>query len=263
MVVPTTPSQKPEGPFQSVDTSSQVSVKAMEASLEDIPAGISPIAAVSRTGSFTPLMDSVELWPNANKALNDLLSTKASIDVQRWRAIWELGVVLHQNEYQAVASIKEAKAICSQMTLDAWTTCFQLVLEDKTAYSMAFKKAKTTRSCMVHEAKATCSKAICKVKAQKVSQAESFLREHGNIMWDLEEQDFGEEGRSRAKFLSACQVILYNSPLELKSHLATSYHILLGQTPLSPPLTLLQRTSPVEEQPTSTAPLTPAPKQVS
>ena len=80
-------------------------------------------------------------------------------------------------------------------------------------------------------------------------------------MQDLEEQAVGEKSRSQTNFLSACQVILYNSPPELKGALATSYHILLGQTPLSPPLTPSQRTSPVEEQPTSAAPLTPAPKQ--
>ena len=53
-VVLTTPPWKPEGPPQPVDTSSQVSVEEAEASLEDIPANISPIAAISRTGSVTP-----------------------------------------------------------------------------------------------------------------------------------------------------------------------------------------------------------------
>ena len=70
-----------------------------------------------------------------------------------------------------------------------------------------------------------------------------------------------EEGRSLADFLSTCQVTLYTSPPELKSAVATSYHILLGQIPPLPPLTLPQRTSPVEEQPTSAAPPTPMPKQ--
>ena len=64
----------------------------MEASLEDIPASISPIAAISRTRSVTPPTDVMELWANANKALNDLLTTKASIDAWRWRAVWELGI---------------------------------------------------------------------------------------------------------------------------------------------------------------------------
>ena len=65
-VVPTTPPQK------------------VEAFLEDIPANISPIAAVSRTRSVTPLMDIMGLWANTNKALDDLLNTKASIDARKW-----------------------------------------------------------------------------------------------------------------------------------------------------------------------------------
>ena len=109
MVVPMTPTQKPEGPLQPVNTSSQVSIEAVEASLEDISTSISPIAAISRTRSITPPVDVMELWANANKALNNLLTTKASIDAQRWRAFWELGIVLCQNESQAATSIKEAK----------------------------------------------------------------------------------------------------------------------------------------------------------
>ena len=70
----------------------------------------------------------------------------------------------------------------------------------------------------------------------------------------------GDESRSHNHFLSACQVILYNSPPQLKGALATSYHLLLGQTPLSPPLILPQKTSPMEEQPAAAASLSPAPK---
>ena len=80
-------------------------------------------------------------------------------------------------------------------------------------------------------------------------------------MWDLEEQVIQEESRSQADFPSTCQVTLYHSPPELKSALATSYHILLGQTPPLPPLIPLWRTSPVERQLTSAAPPTPAPEQ--
>ena len=53
-VVPTTPPQNPEGPLQPVNTSSQASIEEAEASLEDIPTSISPIAAVSRTRNVTP-----------------------------------------------------------------------------------------------------------------------------------------------------------------------------------------------------------------
>ena len=60
-VVPTTPPQKPDGPLQPVDNSSQANTKMAEASLEDIPTSISLIAAVSRTGSITPPVDAMEL----------------------------------------------------------------------------------------------------------------------------------------------------------------------------------------------------------
>ena len=151
-----TPPQKPEGPLQPVDTSTQVSAKVAEVSLEDIPTSISPIVAVSRTGSVTSLVDELEYWVNANKAPEDFLSTKASIDACRQRVMWELSVTLNQSKSQAAESIKEAKAACSQASLDAHTTCFQLTLEAKTTCSMAVKKAKTTRGHIVQEAEATC-----------------------------------------------------------------------------------------------------------
>ena len=149
--------QKPERPPWPVDTSSQVSAKVAEASLMDIPASITPIAAVSRTRSITPLVDTIDLCANANKALQDLLTTKASIDAHRQRAIWELGIVLCHNESQAAESIKQAKAVCSQVTLDAQTTCSQLTLEAKNNCSWEILEVKTACSTVVKKAKTTSS----------------------------------------------------------------------------------------------------------
>ena len=253
--------QKPEGPPQAVNTSTQASIEEVEASLEDIPANISPIAAISRSRSISPSVDLVELQTNANRALDDLLNTKGSIDTRRQRAIWELGIILHQNESQVAASIKEAKVICSQVTLDARGACSHLILEAKTDFLVAVKKANTTRGHLVQEAEAAYSKAICEAEAQKVSQAAIFHKEHGKYMQDLEEQAIGEERRSCNDFLFACQVVLYHSLPQLKGPLATSYHILLGQTPPLPPLVPPQKTSPMEEQPTTAASPTPVPKQ--
>ena len=67
---------KPQGLLPPANTSSQVSIDEGEASLEDIPTNISPIAVVSGSDSTSPLMDLTELQTNANKALDDLLSTK-------------------------------------------------------------------------------------------------------------------------------------------------------------------------------------------
>ena len=159
------------------------------------------------------------------------------------------------------ASIKEAKVICSRVTLDAQTACSQLILEAKTDFLAMVKKAKITRGHLVQEAEVACSNAICEAKAWKVSQAMIFHKEHGKYMQDLEEQAIGEESRSCNDFLSVCQVILYHSLPQIKGTLATSYHILLGQTPPSPPLIPSQKTSPMEEHPTTAASPTPVPKQ--
>ena len=92
--------QKAEGLPWPVDTSSQASIDEGEASLEYIPANISPIAAISGSGSISPQVDLTELWTKANKIFDELLSTKGSIDTRKWRAVWELGKMLHQNEFQ-------------------------------------------------------------------------------------------------------------------------------------------------------------------
>ena len=235
------PYHKPKELLQLVGTLSQASTEIAEASLEGIPTSISPTAMTSRSGSVTPLADGMEFWENANKALQELLTTKASTDACRQRAIWELGMELHWNESQATKSNKENKAICCWVTLDAKTICLVMV-----------KEAKMTQAHTIREAETACSMAIRHVEAQRASQAKSLQREHGNITW---------ESRSQADFLSTCQATLYASPAELKSALVASYHILLGQTPPPPPFILLQRASPVEEQPASAAPPTPVPKQ--
>ena len=259
------PSHQPKELLQPVDTSSQVSTEMAEASLEGIPTSISPIAGTSRSESISPPVDAIELHANANKALQELLSTKASIDTCRQRAIWELGIELWQKESKAVESIKEAKAACSQDNLDAQALSFMTVKEAKAICSRAtleakaicletVKEAKKTHACSIQENEMVCSMAIRDTKAHKASQAEILLKEHGHIMWDLERQVIQEEVRSQANFLSACQATMCTSPIALKNTIATSYHILLGQTSPSPPFILSQRTSLVEEQ---LAPATP------
>ena len=84
VVVLTPPPHKPKELPQPVDTPSQVSTqddaKMAEASLERVPNTISPIAMTTRSRSTTPPTDAAELQENANKALEELLTTKASID---------------------------------------------------------------------------------------------------------------------------------------------------------------------------------------
>ena len=177
------PHQKPEELLQPVDTSFQVSSKTVEAALEGIPTNISPIAVTTRSRSITPPRDTAELWENANKVLEELLATKASIDTCMQRAVWELGMELCWNESKATESIKEARAICSWVTSDAKALCFATIKEAKAicshvtldAKALCFatvKEAKTTQACTIQEAKAACSMAIRDAEIWRASQAE-------------------------------------------------------------------------------------------
>ena len=244
VVVLTPPPHKLKELPQPVDTSSQVGTlddaKMADALLEGVPTTISPIAMTTRSRSITPPTDATELWENANKALEELLATKASIDAHRQRAIWELGMELCRNESMTAESIKEARAICSCVTLDVEALCFATVKGTKVAYIQTIKEAKTTCACTIWEAEATCSAAIRDAEIQGASQAKSLHRQHAKTICNLEEQ--------------VCQAALHASPAELKGVLVASYHILLGQAPMSHPFTLPQGTSPAEQQ---SAPATP------
>ena len=85
------PPQKSEVSLPPFDTSSQTSIEEAEASLEGIPVNISPIAAVYSSRSASPLVDPSELQVNANRAINNMLHLKRSIDIKRQRATWDWG----------------------------------------------------------------------------------------------------------------------------------------------------------------------------
>ena len=120
-VVSMSPPWKSEVSVPLVDTSSQASIKEAEGSLEDIPTNISPIAAIFSSGSVSPPVDPSELQANANRAINNMLHLKRSLDIKRQRATWELGVFLHQNKSQEAALVTAAKSIYSQSVLGAKT----------------------------------------------------------------------------------------------------------------------------------------------
>ena len=93
------------------------------------------------------------------------------------------------------------------------------------------------------------------------SQSATLHREHVRLMQELEEQAIREESKGHHDFLSTCQAILCHALPSLKENLTTSYHILLGQSPLSSPSAPPARTSPVEEQPSAATSPRPVPKQ--
>ena len=243
------------------DTSSQASVEEVEGSLEDIPTNISPIAASYNSRIISPPVDPLELQANANRAIDNMLLLKGTLNIKRQRAAWELGSLVHQIEVQESASVNEAEAICSQAIFDAWMICSQSVLEAKTNCLAAVREAKTTRDHSTHQAEDACSKAIHEAAALKVSQSIAFHKEHNRFIWDLEERAIKDESQSHHDLLSACQATLSHNPQPFRGAMATSYHLLLGQAPQTSPTVLPQKAHPVEEQPSMAAPPAPTPKQ--
>ena len=150
-----------------------------------------------------------------------------ALDAHRHKAVWELGMELHQNNSKTAESIKEARAICA---------------------------------CTIQEAKTACSVAIREAETRGASQAESLHRKHAKTIKHLEEQVIQEEGKSQIDFLSACQATLHASPVELRGALVASYHILMGQAPTSHPFTLSQGASPAKQPSASAAPPALAPE---
>ena len=211
VVILTPPPHKLKDLPKLVDTSSQVSaqddVEMVDASLGEVPTTISPIAVAPRSRSNTPPADVGLLWEKANKALEELLATKSSIDAHRQKAVQELGMDHCLNDSKTAESIKEAKGLCT---------------------------------CNIQEAETVCSVATREAETQGASQAESLHRWHAKVIKCLEEQVIQEEGKSQIDFLSPCQAALNPSPGGLRGALVASYHILMGKAPTSHPFSLSQ-----------------------
>ena len=243
----TSPPHKSEAPPLSVDTSSQASMEEVEASLEGLPANISPIAAVYSSSSASQSVDPTELQTDANIATDHMLCVKRFTDLKRQWVIWELGLLLHQSEVKEVTSIKKAKVVHSREVLDAQVDCTRSVLEVKCNYRVAIQETKTIRGSQLQKSEIAYSKAISKAVALRSSQSAARHREHIRLMQELEEQALTEESKSHHDFLSAYQATLHHAPQPLWENLATSYHVLLGQSPLPPPSAMLTRAPLVEE----------------
>ena len=178
-----------------------------------------------------------------------MLATKSSIDACRQKVVWELGMKLCRNDSKMAESIKEARAICTHATLDAEALC-----------SATVKEAKATCAYTLWEAASVCYAAIRDDETQGASQADSLHRQHAKTIKHLEEQVIQEEGKSQIDFVSVCQAALQASPAELRGTLVVSYHILMGQAPMSHLFTLPQGASPIEQLSAPAAPSPPVPE---
>ena len=168
---------KSEAPPLPVDTSSQASMEEVEASLEGLPANISPIAAAHSSSSTSPSVDPTELQTNANVAAYHMLHVKRSTDLKRQWVIWELGLLQCQSEVEEAASIEKAKVVHSREVLDAKVDCTRSVLETKCNYRVAVQEAKTIRGNWLQKSETAYSKAISEAAALRSSQSAVLHRE--------------------------------------------------------------------------------------
>ena len=221
----------------------------VEASLEEVPTTISPIAKTPEPISGTPPADASHLQEKANKALEELLATKSFINAHRQKVVWELGMELHQNDSETTESIKEARAIhvCATPGCRGPLLC-----------NCQGSQGHLHPHCLGSQSPLLCSHQGCRDLG--ASQADSLQWRHVKTIQHLEEQVIQEEGKSQIDFLSACQAALQASPVELRGMLVASYHLLIGQAPTSHPFTLSQGASPIEQPSTPAAPSSPVPE---
>ena len=90
-----------------------------DASLEEILAPSSPTAEAPGPSGDAPPIDVAHLWEEANKALGDLLAVKSSLNAHWQKLVSEFSMALHENDSEAMGSIKEAKAVCTHSIEEA------------------------------------------------------------------------------------------------------------------------------------------------
>ena len=139
--------------------------------MESNPVNVSPAAATHSSHSNSPLVDLTELQTNASLATDHLLSIKRLTDLRRQGVIWELRLLLQQNEAEGAALIEKAKATHRQGVLNIKVSCTKAVLEAKSNYRAAMQEAKMVRSSQLQELEVAYGKALSKATAERSSQS--------------------------------------------------------------------------------------------
>ena len=226
----TSPPPKMEVPALPLDTSSQVSVPEMEASMESNPICDSPTAVAYSSSSDSPTMDLPELQANVHLAINHMLSIKRSLDLERQWAIQDFKMLLHQWEAEAAAANERTKIVHSRKDLKARVKCAKAVMRAKYDYRVTIQEGRVIRCSKLEEAEAAYLEALSENTAAKSLQCAALCREHTKHICKLEEWALEAENKSHQDFLSAHQAILCHAPQSLKKDLHSSYHILLGNS---------------------------------
>ena len=211
----TSPPQKTEVPAQPLDTSSQVSIAEMEASMESNPVYDSPTAVTYSSHSDRPTMDLPELQANANLAVNHILSIKRSLDLERQWAIWDFEASLHQREAEEAIANERAKIVHSRKDLNTKVKCTKAVMKAKYNYRVAIQEASAIGGSKLEELEAAYSQALSENAAVRCLHCATLHREHAKHMCELEERALDVENKSCQYFPFAHQAVLYHAPQSL------------------------------------------------
>ena len=150
-------------------------------------------------------------------------------------------------------SIKEAKAICTHSTQEA----------KRPSVLQPSRKLRPLVPTPSRKPKPFAPRPLGRQRPGEPSQADSLHQwTHTKSIQHLEEQAIQEEGKSQLDFLFACQAAIQASPVELCGTLVASYHILMGQAPMSHPFTLSQGASSTEQVSAPVAPSSLVPEHV-
>ena len=217
-----------EEPVLPLDTSSQTSVKGMEASVESNPAEATLVASAHGGRSDSPVQD---LQLEVLSAINSIFTAKRMSELERQGAIRDFKTLLHQHEVEAVAANEEAKVACSQRDLQARIKCAKVIMKAKLDYWVTVQEARVVRCAELQESEATYALKLSeKRQAKKSCECTSLCREHAECMQDLEAQAIWAENRSCQDFLLMHQTLLHQAPNSVKEDLYFSYSLLLGSS---------------------------------
>ena len=129
------PPPKMQVPALPLDTSSQASVPGTEASIESNPIHDSPTVVANSSHSDSPVMDLLELQADAHLAINQMLTVRRSLELERQWVIQDYEVSLHQWEAKTAAANERAKIAHSRKGLQARVKCAKAVMRAKYDYS--------------------------------------------------------------------------------------------------------------------------------
>ena len=209
----------------SLETSSQMSVDGMDASVESTPVDATLVTAVCSSRSDSPIK---ELQLQVNLALNSLFTAKRMSELERQSAIRDFETSFCQCEADAMATIEKAKAAHSGRDLHARVKCTKAIMKVKLDYHMTIQEARTARCAELQESEVAYSEALGEAEAKKAHECATLHQMYVEHMQDLEAQAIRAENRSCQDFLLAHQMLLHQASRSVKEESYSSYSLLLG-----------------------------------